>query len=201
MKRLKMLFIAVLIFVVCVAVSGLFSGCSDEKNPINSDLLHDQNLEEGKLPGIPPDSYPDAPAIHMLDSALQEQVENTFKVMGVSEATIMNQTCTWLGVKYLYGGNSRSGVDCSHLVYQAYQSSGISYPYMTTSTMRTSSRFICVNPLPGDIILFMNINHCGIYAGNGWMIDANSYYRKVRYDYIWDSYWSAQRPVAIRFIG
>ncbi len=201
MKTRKLLVLA-LALLAALVTAAYIGGCSQEQGMLTDSAFENMSmLKEGELTGTPPASYPDAPPIPSVDSTLAERIEGIRKVMGVSEATIMNHAGTWLGVKYVYGGNSRNGIDCSHLVYQVYRSAGIPYPYMTTSAMRTSSRFICVNPLPGDIILFMNINHCGIYAGNGWMIDANSSYGKVRYDYIWDPYWSAQRPIAIRFIG
>lgn len=190
------------LLVLASTVPLTMQGCSDQKqNPVMNDVIQDTIPIDGMLPGIPPDTYPDAPPIPPIDSALRERIETALNVMGVSSTTIMNQTYTWLGVPYVYGGNSRYGIDCSHLVYQVYRNVGIAYPYMTTATMRSSSRFISVNPVAGDVILFWGINHCGIYVGNGWMIDANSYYGKVRYDYIYDSYWSALRPNGVRFIG
>ena len=35
----------------------------------------------------------------------------------------------WIGVAYRYGGASRAGVDCSHLVWLVYSEAGISYRY------------------------------------------------------------------------
>lgn len=196
--------LAVLMALMVMVPNTLFmQGCSDqESNPIMSENALDTLFIESEFPGIPPESYPDAPPIPPLDSALRVRIETALSVMGVSPATIINQTGQWLGVRYLLGGNSKNGIDCSHLVYQVYRGAGItSYPYMNTATMRTSSRFVCVNPVAGDIILFPTIGHCGIYAGNGWMIDANSYYNKVMYDYLGDSYWSKIPKTAIRFIG
>lgn len=191
-----------LLFVLAGAVPLTMQGCADqEQNPMTSDITQEGLSTEGILPGTPPDTYPGAPPIPPIDSALRERIEASLNVMGVSSTRIINQTFLWLGVPYVYGGNSRSGIDCSHLVYQVYQNVGIPYPYMTTATMRLSSRFISVNPVPGDIILFWGINHCGIYIGDGWMIDANSYYGRVRFDYIYDSYWAPLRPNGVRFIG
>jgi cell wall-associated NlpC family hydrolase len=201
MKLFRNIFM-VFLLVLASAVPLTMQGCSDQKqNPVTSDLAPDTLSTEGVLPGIPPDTYPDAPPIPPIDSALRERIETALSVMGVSSTTILNQTYSWLGVPYVYGGNGRGGIDCSHLVYQVYRNVGIPYPYMTTPAMRSSARFISVKPVPGVIILFWGINHCGIYIGNGWMIDANYYYGKVRYDYIYDSYWAPLRPNAVRFIG
>lgn len=202
MKTSKVL-VLTLALMASILAANFIVGCSDQKqNPLTSEDVQDTLSTESGLPGIPPEFYPDAPSIPTLDSTLRTKIEMALSVVGVSSATIMNQTGQWLGVKYLLGGNSKSGIDCSHLVYQVYRGAGISsYPYMTTATMRTSTRFVCVNPVAGDIILFPTLGHCGIYAGNGWMIDANSYYNKVMYDYLGDSYWSKLPKTAIRFIG
>lgn len=209
MKTLKLFLALALMIIAAMGCLMYMQGCSNNDGTPNLPVITEPAIEDNgndntnlvfddELPGKPPEFYPGAPPIPKYDSITP--LMKISDVMGVPSWRIMQETYTWLGVRYLYGGNSRSGIDCSHLVYQVYRNVGIPYPYMTTSTMRTSSRFICVNPAPGDIILFMNINHCGVYVGNGWMIDANSYYGKVRYDYIWDSYWSAMRPIAIRFV-
>jgi cell wall-associated NlpC family hydrolase len=158
-------------------------------------------MREGYLPGVPPAEYPDfppPPSKEEIERLLEQFPVND--VMGVPSWRIVNEAYKWLGVPYAWGGNSRYGIDCSHLVYQVYRNVGIPYPYMTTSQIKESSRFICVNPVAGDIVMFRYLAHCGIYLDNGWMIDANSYYVKVMYDNIWDSYWSKQGPYFIRFI-
>jgi cell wall-associated NlpC family hydrolase len=200
----KHMFFWILPIALLLVVGLYFSGCSEQptKPTLNQsiqppDSQNDSTLE-GWLPGTPPSSYPDAPPIPVLDTS--EALLKTTDVMGVPSWRIVNQTYSWLGVPYSYGGNSRSGIDCSHLVYQVYRNVGIPYPYMTTAQIKSSWRFICVNPVPGDIIMFRNLAHCGIYIGSGWMIDANSYYGRVMYDYIGDSYWSGMGPYAVRFI-
>lgn len=121
---------------------------------------------------------------------------------GVSSTTIVNNATTWIGVPYYWGGNSRSGIDCSHLVYQVYRQSGLSsYPYLTTDQMKRYSRFICVNwdDWGGDIVLFTGLSHTGIYMGGGWMIDANSRYG-VTWDNLNSSYWQFFHPYPVRYV-
>lgn len=173
-----------------------------KSNPVRP---KDDNTLEGFLPGSPPAEYPNAPPITSAEEEIKGLMQDGHQaladVCGIPSWTILQQANIWLGVTYYYGGNSRSGIDCSHLVYQVYGGACIKYPYFSVAQMKASSRFICVNPVGGDVITFVKLDHCGIYVGNGWMIDANSYYGKVRYDNIWDPYWSVLGPYAIRFKG
>lgn len=123
----------------------------------------------------------------------------------VPSGNIVCQANSWLGVRYVWGGNSRYGIDCSHLVYQVYRGAGVlAYPFMTTSQMRSSSWLAPVGwsgDREGDVVLFRYLGHTGIYIGSGWMIDANSYYGKVMYDYVWSSYWQSMGPYLVHYVG
>lgn len=165
-----------------------------------------QSGDEGVLPlidgqGPPVQEPPDS--IKAKGETILRRAQPTLMIGGASSGTILAQSRSWLGVPYIWGGNSRSGVDCSHLVYQVYRGSGLSsYPYLTTAAMRNYSRFICVNwnDDGGDIVMFGKLAHTGIYIGGGWMIDANSYMGKVTYDNLRDSYWQAQQPFPVRYM-
>ena len=79
-------------------------------------------------------------------------------------------------------------VDCSYLTRWCYQRAGVSS--FTAGTAAEQARYCVDNNLciaysdlqPGDLIFwsfntngrFMNITHTGIYAGNGYVIDASS---------------------------
>jgi cell wall-associated NlpC family hydrolase len=121
---------------------------------------------------------------------------------GTSWITVTWEADSWLGVPYLWGGNSRSGIDCSHLVYQVYRASGAAYPsYLTVAGIKASPNAVRVNqPSPGDLVLFENARHVGIYMGNGYMIDANGYYEKVVWSNLRDSYWQSVKPYFARWV-
>jgi cell wall-associated NlpC family hydrolase len=44
--------------------------------------------------------------------------------VGISESVVVKAAKKWIGVESLHGGNDRSGIDCSHLVYQVYKKVG-----------------------------------------------------------------------------
>jgi cell wall-associated NlpC family hydrolase len=80
----------------------------------------------------------------------------------------------WIGVPYLYGGNTRQGIDCSGFVKNVYSEIGINLP-------RTSGeQFIYTiptnTPTVGDLVFFKKkdrISHVGIYIGNNSIIHAS----------------------------
>lgn len=43
-------------------------------------------------------------------------------------ATVVATAKSYIGTPYLYGGMSRSGIDCSALIYNSYKAAGISIP-------------------------------------------------------------------------
>lgn len=75
---------------------------------------------------------------------------------------VMGETKYWEGVKYVYGGNSVYGIDCSHFVWQVYNGIGLRYSYTPTSSFAGLSEFCEVMaPERGDVVLFSG--HMGIY--------------------------------------
>ena len=81
---------------------------------------------------------------------------------------------TYLGSRYVLGGNTHQGIDCSGLVQQVYRQLGFSPPRLAAQQaasmpgVRTS-----VNNLrPGDLVAWADGSHIAIYAGGGMIIQA-----------------------------
>lgn len=83
----------------------------------------------------------------------------------------------YLGVPYVYGGESPTGFDCSGLVQWVYDHLGVSLP-RTSQEQATVGVSVPVADLqPGDLMLFNEPgegpnSHIAIYAGNGQEIEA-----------------------------
>ncbi len=76
-----------------------------------------------------------------------------------------------LGKPYKWGGTGPDGYDCSGLVYALYKKLGITLP-RTSRGQAGAGTYVEKKDLAyGDIVLFArdgnNINHAGIYVGNG----------------------------------
>ena len=81
----------------------------------------------------------------------------------------------YLGVKYVWGGTSPSGFDCSGLVQYVCRQNGISVNRTSREQFKNGVAVSKSNLQPGDLVFFARngvIHHVGIYVGNGNMIHA-----------------------------
>lgn len=82
----------------------------------------------------------------------------------------------YLGVKYVWGGASPKGFDCSGLVMYCYKKLGISLSHSSRSQYWEGERIARGSLMPGDLVFFgpnvAGIHHVGIYVGGGMYIHA-----------------------------
>ncbi|MBP0454547.1 C40 family peptidase [Kitasatospora sp. RG8] len=83
-----------------------------------------------------------------------------------------------LGKPYVWGGNGPSGFDCSGLVQQAYQRSGISLPRVADDQYAATTPIGAGQLRRGDLLFWSDsgrasgIHHVGIYLGGGKFVEA-----------------------------
>lgn len=85
-------------------------------------------------------------------------------------AAIVNAAYSYLGVPYVWGGESHSGVDCSGLVLQAHKAIGVNLGHYSGAQGSGGKAVSRSEALPGDVVCYSG--HVGIYIGNGKMIHA-----------------------------
>lgn len=93
----------------------------------------------------------------------------------------------YVGTPYVHGGRSPAGFDCSGFVSYVYAQVGKSLPASTAGLRGVGTRVSAANAKPGDLVMFSNINHVGIYAGNGMMYDAARPGKTLQYRKIFSS--------------
>ena len=114
----------------------------------------------------------------------------------------------YIGVPYVYGGDTPRGFDCSGFVQYVYARQGVDLP-RTSRQMAGSG--MAVSPTPGamavgDLMLFSQggrISHVAIYAGSGRFIHSSSSGHGVRYDDLntQRGQWFADHLVAVRRVA
>ena len=91
----------------------------------------------------------------------------------------------YLGTRYVYGGASPSGFDCSGFTMYVYGQLGYSLPHTATGQWQSGigTRVYSISELqPGDLVFFNDpsrnagkaCSHAGIYIGNGQHIHSSS---------------------------
>jgi cell wall-associated NlpC family hydrolase len=93
---------------------------------------------------------------------------------GISGAQVVASAEKYLGVPYVFGGTSNSGLDCSGLVQKAYGDLGISLPRVAADQAHVGTPVASLEQAqPGDILAFGDpAYHVAIYLGDHMMIAA-----------------------------
>ncbi len=85
-----------------------------------------------------------------------------------------------VGVKYVYGGSSPSGFDCSGFTTYVFKQSGIGLERVAADQSKQGKHVDKGDLKPGDLVFFDTnggrnfVNHVGIYIGDGSFIHASS---------------------------
>lgn len=107
--------------------------------------------------------------------------------MAVSGQQIVNWVLqNMIGTPYVWGGDSRSGVDCSGLMQLAYQQFGINIPRVTYDQINAGQIVRSIGSAQaGDLVFFDSDHngtpsHVGMYMGNGQIVVADTTGTTVR---------------------
>jgi cell wall-associated NlpC family hydrolase len=98
---------------------------------------------------------------------------------GASAAELVSNARSFEGVRYRYGGMSRSGTDCSGFTVQVFGSMGVKLPRTSAEQSKVGVPVDKGQLKKGDLVFFRTarssrINHVGIYVGAGKFIHASS---------------------------
>ncbi|MFW8745181.1 C40 family peptidase [Mesorhizobium japonicum] len=106
---------------------------------------------------------------------------------GMTGAAIVADARRYLGVPYVLGGTTTSGMDCSGLVQTVFHDLGDQGMPRDLSKQMTQGTEVpsLAEAQPGDLIVFKGGGHIGIYAGDGKVIHAPYPGRTVSEQKLW----------------
>jgi cell wall-associated NlpC family hydrolase len=95
-------------------------------------------------------------------------------IPGDRYSSVVGIAMQYLGVPYVWGGESPRGFDCSGLVAYVYAQVGVSLPHYTVAQWSYSDSVSVPRSQlqPGDLVFFAGLGHVGIYVGGGNFIHA-----------------------------
>lgn len=82
-------------------------------------------------------------------------------------ATVLKVAAKYVGTPYVFGGATPGGFDCSGYVAFVFSQFGIALPHSVYAQKRLGIIIKPEDAMPGDIVMWNDSSHNGIYAGNG----------------------------------
>jgi gamma-D-glutamyl-L-lysine dipeptidyl-peptidase len=96
-------------------------------------------------------------------------------------ASIVAAAKRFRGLRYLWGGVSAWGFDCSGLVWAVFRAHGVTMPRDTAPQSRSGRRVAVRNLRPGDLVFYGSpATHVAIAAGHGLMLESPDSAHRVR---------------------
>jgi cell wall-associated NlpC family hydrolase len=92
---------------------------------------------------------------------------------GASGADVVADAKKYLGVPYVFGGTTRSGMDCSGLVQTVFKDLGVTMPRVVPDQAEMGVEVGSLKDAqPGDLIVPKGEQHIVIYVGDGKVLHA-----------------------------
>lgn len=140
---------------MAITLTLLASGCRAKKNA-----------------AVP--AHSDTPAI----SNTTHHADNTD--LPPHQKRLIDEAMTWMGTPYRYGGQDKSGTDCSGLTMQVYKNAlGILLPRNSQKQQEYCNIISAGQIQAGDLVFFSTgsdksrVSHVGMYIGDGYFIHSS----------------------------
>ena len=85
----------------------------------------------------------------------------------VSAEQVLKVASQYVGTPYIFGGSNPRGFDCSGYVMFVFAQFGVELRHSVTAQARVGMVVSPEDARPGDVVIFNDHSHNGIYAGNG----------------------------------
>ncbi|AFL83189.1 cell wall-associated hydrolase, invasion-associated protein [Belliella baltica DSM 15883] len=124
---------------------------------------------------------------------------STKKIRRQNINQVVETAKSYRGTPYRYGGTTRSGIDCSALIFHAFSSVGVTMPRTSEQQSKIGKKIAERNLEKGDVVFFATgrkkrqVTHAGIVTANSrgqiWFIHSSTSLG-VTEDNLNNSYWS-----------
>lgn len=113
---------------------------------------------------------------------------------GTEDKELIKASSAWMGVPYRYGGEKKSGVDCSGFVFNVFKEAyGVTLPRNSAAMSKQVRRVRKSDMQCGDLVFFSvkekRVSHVGIYMGGNKFVHSSASYGVSVAD-LGDTYWS-----------
>jgi len=144
--------------------------------------------------------------LRSINNQSQTSFGDNYNNENINKSAILQEGQKYIGTKYVWGGNNLSkGVDCSGLTQQLFKQQGIKLPRTAAEQSKGGKTVNYSDLQPGDLVFFNTIegnnkevDHVGIYQGNGQMLHASSS-KGVKIEDFTKKYWQSKLVKAKRY--
>lgn len=117
-------------------------------------------------------------AAQYIDIITEEEAKALTQTTSTGGQAVVDYAMQFLGYRYVYGGSTPSGFDCSGFTSYVYKNFGISLNRSSRDQINNGTAVSRSELQPGDVLLFAKngstITHVGLYIGNNQMIHAST---------------------------
>ena len=110
-----------------------------------------------------------------------KQRGETYRLSAVDQVRLIEDAKYFNGGKYVWGGTTPKGFDCSGYVQYLFKKHNVNLPRTAWSQSKLGQKIVLSNLKTGDLLFFntdkkrgIPVSHVGIYMGNGKFIHAAS---------------------------
>lgn len=136
------------------------------------------------------------------DTGLVETASASSELVSKLHSDAVQHALRLRGSRYVFGGTSRGGFDCSGFTRYVYARLGIGLPRTAAEQFGCGKTISRSQLRPGDLVFFSRaghtIGHVGIYIGNSRFVHASNPRRGVTVDSLNSSYYTSHYKGARR---
>lgn len=171
---------------------------------ISSALLSDKKKETSRGMAMPRTSNTTNATSQKQTDKKEETTNTKTPPPSGKGSTVVETARKYIGCKYVYGGTTPSGFDCSGFTKYVMGLHGVTLSRTAATQYNNGVAVSKAQLQPGDLVMFgpsvKGINHVGIYIGGGQMVHASTPSTGVRIDSINSSYYAKNYVGARRVI-